>query len=151
MTQTSLVERRTTLLLVRYRYHIITRGPGGQETALLAEDCQLAAFAGSPKDPGWLPPKEAERLLLTKPEGNIPSERKEYFLKQVVAQGEALQERLAAVAAERGEELLEAHRRVRTALEWKGVRYSVEPKLPPDILGVYVYLPHRGPGTGGVR
>ena len=149
VTQTSLVERRTTLLLVRYRYHIITRGPAGGETALLAEDCQLAAFAGSPKDPGWLPPEEAERLLLAKPEGNIPSERKEYFLKRVIVEGEALKERLGVVAAERGEELLEAHRRVRTALEQKGVRYAVEPKLPPDILGVYVYLPHSGTGAGG--
>lgn len=151
VTQTSLVERRTTLLLVRYRYHIITREPGGRETALLAEDCQLAAFAGSPKDPGWLPPDEAERLLLAKPEGNVPPDRKEYFLKGVMVEGEVLKERLGAVAAERGEELLEAHRRVRTALEQKGVRYSVEPKLPPDILGVYIYLPHRGPSTGGVR
>ncbi len=143
VTQTSLVERRTTLLLVRYRYHIITRRPGGSETALLAEDCQIAAFSGSPQDPDWLSSEDAERLLLAKPEGNVPPERKEYFLKQVMVEGESLKEWLGVVAAERGEELLEAHRRVRTALEEKGVRYSVEPKLPPDILGVYVYLPHR--------
>ena len=146
VTQTSLVERRTTLLLVRYRYHIITRRPDGSETALLAEDCQLAAFAGPPRDPAWIPSEEAERLLLAKPEGNVPPERKEYFLKGVMIEGEALKERLGIVAAKRGEELLEAHRRVRTALEEKGVRYSVEPKLPPDVLGVYVYLPHRGAG-----
>lgn len=151
VTQTSLIERRTTLLLVRYRYHIITRRPDGPETALLAEDCQLAAFAGSPRDPAWLPSEEVERLLLAKPEGNVPPERKEYFLKQVMVEGEALKERLGIVAAKRGEELLEAHRRVRTALEEKGVRYSVEPKLPPDVLGVYVYLPHRGASAGGVR
>src|SRR5829696_4747689 len=46
VTVTSLVERRTTLLLVRYRYHIITHLAGGEERALLAEDSQLAAFAG---------------------------------------------------------------------------------------------------------
>lgn len=148
VTQTSLVERRTTLLLVRYRYHIITRRPDGSEMALLAEDCQLAAFAGPPRDPAWLPAEEAERLLLAKPEGNVPQERKEYFLKQVLLEGETLKERLGVVAEERGEELLQAHRRVRVALEEKGVRYAVEPKLPPDVLGVYVYLPHRGTGAG---
>lgn len=144
VTQTSLVQRRTTLLLVRYRYHIITRRPGVPETALLAEDCQLVAFSGSAQSPDWLPAEEAERLLTATPEGNVPQERKEYFLKQVIVEGESLKEHLTAVAEQRGKELLEAHRRVRTALEQKGVRYAVEPKLPPDILGVYVYLPHRG-------
>ncbi|MDP9437802.1 MAG: DEAD/DEAH box helicase, partial [Actinomycetota bacterium] len=154
VTRTSLVERRTTLLLVRYRYHIITCRPGGSETALLAEDCGLAAFAGPPRDPDWLPSEEVERLLHVEPEANVLPEQKEHFLKQVMVQGETLKEWLALVAAERGEELLAAHRRVRTALEEKGVRYSVEPKLPPDVLGVYVYLPHRGAarnGTGGTR
>src|SRR5829696_2556581 len=50
VAMTSQVERRTTLLLVRYRYHIIAR-LGGDEKALLAEDCQLAAFSGSPYNP----------------------------------------------------------------------------------------------------
>jgi hypothetical protein len=39
------------------------------------------------------------------------------------------------------DELLDAHRRVRTAAATKGVRYRVEPQLPPDVLGIYVYLP----------
>jgi hypothetical protein len=69
---TSHVERRTTLLLVRYRYHIITRFPDGVERALLAEDCQLVAFAGSATDPQWLGPEDAETLLLAEPEVNIP-------------------------------------------------------------------------------
>ncbi|NVM23238.1 MAG: hypothetical protein HWN68_15820 [Desulfobacterales bacterium] len=39
------------------------------------------------------------------------------------------------------EELLQAHRRVRTAARLRGLRYKVEPHLPPDVLGIYVYLP----------
>ena len=39
------------------------------------------------------------------------------------------------------EELLHAHRRVRTATRLRGLRYKVEPHLPPDVLGIYVYLP----------
>jgi len=144
VTVTSLVERRTTLLLVRYRYHIITRLADGEEKTLLAEDCQLAAFAGSASDPQWLGSEEAEALLRAKPEGNVPPDRAEYFLKQVVAQGDTLKEWLGVAAEERGEQLLEVHRRVRQAARQKGVRHWVEPKLPPDVLGVYVYLPKRG-------
>ena len=144
VTVTSLVERRTTLLLVRYRYHIITRLAGGEEHALLAEDCQIVTFAGSASDPQWLASEEAEALLQTKPEGNVPPDRAEYFLRQVIAQGDTLKEWLGATAEERGEELLEAHRRVRQAARQTGVRHRVEPKLPPDVLGIYVYLPKRG-------
>ena len=38
-------------------------------------------------------------------------------------------------------ELLEAHQRVRRASKIRKVRYRVEPQLPPDVLGIYVYLP----------
>ncbi len=30
---------------------------------------------------------------------------------------------------------------VRIAARLKGIRYRVEPHLPPDVLGIYVYLP----------
>ena len=54
----------------------------------------------------------------------------------------ALLEQGAAISdQDRAEELLQAHRRVRTAARIKGLRYRVEPDLPPDILGIYVYLP----------
>ena len=43
--------------------------------------------------------------------------------------------------SERGEDLLNAHRRVRAAAQIRGVRYRVEPQLPVDVLGVYMYLP----------
>ena len=48
---------------------------------------------------------------------------------------------LAARAEERGRELLDAHQRVRRAAHDRGVRHRVEPKLPVDVLGLYVYLP----------
>jgi len=41
----------------------------------------------------------------------------------------------------RGEELLDAHRRVRAAARQTGVSHRVEPQLPPDVLGIYIYLP----------
>jgi hypothetical protein len=140
VTVTSRVQRRTTLLLVRYRYHIVT-GRSGAERALLAEDSQVAAFAGSPASPEWLADEEAEELLLARPEGNVAPDRAVHFLRRVISDGATLEGHLGRMAEERGQELLEAHRRVREALREKGVSHRVEPKLPPDILGVYVYLP----------
>jgi hypothetical protein len=37
--------------------------------------------------------------------------------------------------------ILTAHERVREAVKAKGLRHRVEPKLPVDVLGLYVYLP----------
>jgi hypothetical protein len=45
------------------------------------------------------------------------------------------------MAVERGEALLEAHLRVRKAAKLRERRPHIEANLPPDILGVYVYLP----------
>jgi len=59
----------------------------------------------------------------------------------VLDQFELLRPHLEQVAHERGEELLNAHRRVRAAAQIRGVRYRVEPQLPVDVLGVYMYLP----------
>ena len=44
-------------------------------------------------------------------------------------------------AQRRGQELLEAHQRVRKASRIRNVKYRVEAQLPPDVLGIYVYLP----------
>ena len=52
-----------------------------------------------------------------------------------------LQEPLSALAEHTGQKLLEEHRRVRAAARQTGVRTSVQPQLPPDVLGLYVMLP----------
>jgi hypothetical protein len=49
---------------------------------------------------------------------------------------------LDGAARERARELEEAHRRVRQAAGIKGLSYRAEPPAtPPDVLGLYVYLP----------
>ncbi len=141
--RTGRVERRTTLLLVRMRYHIITRR-GGEETPLLAEDCQLLAFAGSTQNAEWLDSATAEALLDAEPEANINPDQATEFLRKVIDGFDALRPRLNQVAEQRGAELLEAHRRVRMASQAKGVSHRVEAQLPPDVLGIYVYLPKAG-------
>ena len=61
---------RTTLLLLRLRYHLITRR-GGEEKQLLAEDSLTLAFEGAPQNPNWLSAEAAEALLHAEPDDNI--------------------------------------------------------------------------------
>jgi len=143
--RTAQVERRTTLILVRFRYHIVTVQGNIEgsllERPLLAEDCQVLAFAGSPQTAEWLDNATAERLLRAMPDANITSEQAGDFIRKVVEGIDAIRPHLDEVARQRGEELLEAHQRVRRASKIRNVRYRVEPQLPPDVLGIYVYLP----------
>jgi superfamily II DNA or RNA helicase len=138
--RTKQVERRTTLLLARFRYHIITER-GEEKNPLLAEDCQLLAFTGSPQNAEWLETAEAEALLQATSDANINPDQAQDFLRKVIDQFDVLHPHIEVVAKQRGKELLEAHRRVRTATRMKGITYRVEAQLPPDILGIFIYLP----------
>jgi len=138
--RTKAVDKRTTLLLVRFRYHIITQTEN-KETQLLAEDCQLVAFEGSPENAQWLDPNRAEAIFNADPETNIAPETARDFVRKVVEGFGHIRPHLEQVAVQRGEELLQSHLRVRAASRQTRVRYRVEPNLPPDVLGVYVYLP----------
>ncbi len=138
--RTKTVDKRTTLLLVRFRYHII-QIRDNTERPLLAEDCQLLAFTGSPQNATWLDEKESEKLLLAQPDGNINSDQATDFVVKVIEGFDLLRPQLDQAAMQRGRELLEAHERVRLAARTRNVRYRVEPQLPPDVLGIYVFLP----------
>ncbi len=141
-TRTSLLERRTTVLLLRFRYHLITRAEN-DERQLLAEDSQVIAFEGSPDNAAWLGGEVAEQLLAAEPDENIHPAQAAEFVGRVIDGFEYLAPHLDEIARLRGDELLAAHRRVRTASRVRGVRYGVEPQLPPDVLGIYIYLPAR--------
>jgi hypothetical protein len=138
--RTKHIAKRTTLLLVRFRYHIITKQEG-KETPLLAEDCQLLAFSGSPQNAQWLDSSQAESILDAKPEGNILPEQAKEFLGNVIDGFDHIRPHLEETARMRGDQILESHQRVRRAAGLKGVTYRIDPKLPPDVLGIYIYLP----------
>jgi hypothetical protein len=138
--RTSLVQRRTTLLILRLRYHLITR-IGSDERQLLAEDSLILGFEGAPENAVWLAPDEAEYLLHAEPDDNIHPQEAADYVRRVVDGFDSLAPILNQIAEDRGAELLDAHRRVRAASRHRGVRYSVEPQLPPDVLGIYVFLP----------
>ncbi len=137
---------RTTALLLRLRFHILTSQKGGEEKALLAEDCQLVAFRGAPPNVEWLSAQEAESLLAVTPSANIAPEQARHFAAKALGDLPTLTPAFEQVAKDQAARILAAHERVREAVKGRGIRHRVEPKLPADILGIYVYLP-----AGGVQ
>lgn len=140
--RTKQVSKRTTLLLLRLRYHIITT-LGDDMHPLLAEDSQIVGFRGAPSAAEWISQEEAESLLLAQPDHNVTDDVARGFIEKLVNPEEFayLRSHLNDLAESHGKELLDSHKRVRTAAKRTGVKYSIEPQLPPDVLGLYVYLP----------
>ena len=108
---------------------------------MLAEECRLVAFAGAPEAAEWLDDDAAEALLAAEPDDNVPPEQARGFVRRVIDGYPLLAPQLAEFAAARAEQLRDSHLRVREGARLTGVQYAVEPQLPPDVLGVYVFLP----------
>ena len=139
------VSLQTTLLLLRLRFHLVVRQGRGPEEPLLAEEVMTVAFRGLPENPEWLSQEETDGLLRAEPAGNVDPGLAASRIRRVVDGLDGLSEVMAQGARERGEALMEAHRRVREAARSPGGRsVRVEPHLPPDLLGVYVFLPMAG-------
>lgn len=134
--RTRAVGQLTTLLLLRFRFHIDGgRGP------LLAEDVGVAGFGGLPDAPQWLDDATAERLLAAEPDGNVNPQQAAVFLGRVIDGLGALTPALNQLAEVRAANLREAHQRVRAAANIRQAAPDVRPQLPVDVLGVYVLLP----------
>jgi len=89
----------------------------------------------------WLSETDVETLVFVEPDANISPDLASNAMLRINEAIGFLRPKLEEVAQARAEELLQAHRSVRTAARIKGLRYRVEPHLPPDVLGIYVYLP----------
>lgn len=147
VVRTAAVSRRTTLLLLRLRFHIVNQGRDGKERPLLAEDLALLGFSGSPDQAVWLPEGEIESLLKAEADANIGADQARDATARIIDRLDCLQTHIDQVAGERGEALLEAHRRVRKATR-SGLRaLKVDVHRPVDVLGIYVYLPIKGTGA----
>ena len=83
--------------------------------------------------------------MTAKAHTNTPEEKKAKFLGTILEGLPHLQKHLDLLFKERAVALEEAHGRVRQATPRPGSRRApkpkVFPKLPADILGVFVYLP----------
>ena len=80
-------------------------------------------------------------MVAAEPAKNMDPGMRQQHVSTAVAKLADFQAAFDQIANRRAEELLADHRRVREASEVKGIRYSVAPCLPVDVIGVYVLLP----------
>jgi hypothetical protein len=140
---TSKIATRTTLLLTRMRFHLTTRRES-RSHQMLAEDVGLLAFQGSVANAQWLTDGEAAALLALEPEANIGADRVREVVGRVIDDFATLRPFIDADARKRAGTLLETHLRVRGEAKLTGLAFAVEPQLPVDILGIFVFIPRQG-------
>lgn len=143
VVRTKAVSTRTTLLLVRYRFHLTLPARSGTRE-LVAEDLAALAFEGAPAQANWLEPAAAVTLLKATPSGNVPEAQAQTFLGRSLDNLDELRDHLEQHGESLAQRLLESHRRVRQASAdiVRGLKVSVEPAA--DILGVFVFVPPAG-------
>lgn len=139
--RTASVQKRTTLLLIRYRFHL-TQAFKEKTHRSLVEDSQVLAFTGSPENPQWLSDAEANALLNAMPSHNVLPQQAQAQIERILDSFHLLSQSLNSFAQNRSAELLDSHLRVRdAALLRRSLKPDIKPELPPDVLGIYVYLP----------
>lgn len=139
---TSQVSTRTTLLLTRMRFHLTTKRQN-RAHQILAEDVGLLAFRGSPENAQWLSNDDVEALLALQPEANIGADRVRDAVGRVVERFDLLRPQIEQNAQSRAADLLATHTNVRGEAKVSGLAVDVQPQLPVDVLGIYVFLPRQ--------
>jgi len=135
-TITDAVDKRTTLLLLRLRH--LLESPNQQ--GLLAEECLVAGFTGSPSNPIWLETETSIALLQqAQPVGDVAIAIKRLEVAELIGRIGELEDELRQIAERRSHTLSQSHRRVRTMT--KEGQVKVKPQLPMDILGVLILQP----------
>ncbi|MFI6016786.1 DEAD/DEAH box helicase [Streptomyces sp. NPDC051287] len=137
---TDAVGTMTTLLLVRYRFHLTLPSRNG-DRQIVAEDARLLAFEGSAKKAVWLTPERAAEMLDATASVSTDPHFGERTMTRVLAQLPAAYDHLGVYGEELAAELDTSHRRVRAASGEIVRGLSVTAQKPADVLGVYVYLP----------
>jgi superfamily II DNA or RNA helicase len=143
--RTTIVERRTILLLLRLRYKV-SQGIDPDETSLLlAEESFVTGYHGFPEDGvEWIESNTSHNLLEQAAEkiaDNVSEVERSELIRDVLDGWQALQSQLNQQIKVRAEELESAHRRVRESLKMKRRGLKVEPHLPADLLGLVVLMP----------
>jgi superfamily II DNA or RNA helicase len=138
--ESSEIDLPTFLVLLRMRFHIIRR-KGSSTRQLLAEESRMVGFRGGIADPKWLAEDEVARISAVRSVRAVTSDLARSLLQPAINALSVLEPYFADEIERRRQELLAAHCRVRTESGAKGVTYSADAYRPPDVLGVYAYLP----------
>jgi superfamily II DNA or RNA helicase len=140
VTRTRAVTRLTTLLLLRFRFHLDL--PGGVSARLLvAEEARFAAFQGSAETPEWLGRDDIETLIGAAPAGNVEPGHAADLINEVGVAAHHWRGHLDDMADQLAADLRDAHWRVRTSAGARRRGLTVTAQKPVDLLGVYIYLP----------
>jgi Arc/MetJ family transcription regulator len=137
------VSTQTFVLLMRLRFKLLVHGR--QEKLLLVEEARVLAFTGIADVHSYIG-EEAFELLRSPATENLAPVAQERIVRQTLTRIEAMRGEngpITAYASQRAKVLLVDHERVRSATaSMPGApRVTVEPVLPPDVLGVYVLIP----------
>lgn len=143
LVTTDAVTEKTTLLLVRYRYHLHVKKRGGEPKTLLAEEIITPAFSGTPENANWLNEEIAKTLLDAKPCTNTSPSLAKAQIERLISTAKSIEPALNKIAKERAADLETAHNRVREQAKMSG-KATVEPMLPADLLGCFILLPKNG-------
>ncbi|GGZ88352.1 DEAD/DEAH box helicase [Streptomyces echinoruber] len=139
---TDAVTSLTTLLLVRYRFHLTLPSRTG-ERQLVAEDARLLAYEGLPARARWLDDDAATALLTARATANTHEQLARKRIGEALDGLPGLSGHLTEYGRRLAAELDASHRRVRKANEEIVRGLKVVPQEPADVLGVYVYLPQQ--------
>ncbi|MGJ6980683.1 helicase-related protein [Aestuariimicrobium soli] len=138
VVRSSSVDTRTTLLVVRFRFHVVMPSRSGERTAVV-EDAATLAFTAANGELQWLDADSVDDLLRAKPSGNVSSP--EQYLSSALAQLHRVSTHLDERGRALADEIEAAHRRVRSASGAPLRGLSVRAESPADVLGVYVFVP----------
>ncbi|HUX21125.1 MAG TPA: SNF2-related protein [Spirochaetia bacterium] len=134
------VSERSVIYLLRAR-HVIE--DVGSDRTLVAEEVLLRGLCGAERKP--LSPEAVDDLMDTpQVAGDLPLETQQAQFDRELSMIGELRPSFDALAFERAEELIKQHERYRRAIGSppKSERYRVvEPVIPMDILGIYIFLP----------
>ena len=138
--RTRAVARLTTIMLLRVRYLLETPG----RPTLLSEEIVVSGAThgsrGGKAD--WLSKDEALRLLAeARPDANVPMAEKRELVAAALELWPTLEPALRRQIKERARELEKSHKRVRKAVALSVRDLSLDPQLPPDLLGILVLQP----------
>ncbi|WNE99721.1 DEAD/DEAH box helicase [Streptomyces luomodiensis] len=147
---TDAVTIRTTLLLVRYRFHLTLPSRTG-ERQLVAEDARLLAYEGMPSRARWLDDDAAAALLAARATANTHEQLARNQITRALDGLPGLSAHLTEYGTRLAAELDASHRRVRKANEEIVRGLKVVPQEPADVLGVYVYLPQPASTVSGAE
>jgi superfamily II DNA or RNA helicase len=138
--RSSEVNRVTTLLVVRFRLEITL--PGSRATIIqVAEDAQFLAFTTAGDDLTWLTTEDVEALLTASATGNVADTLARTQLDRALGRLTVVGDHLQETGQARAKSLVAEHRAVRAASRAGGRAVTAELLPPPDVLGIYVFLP----------